>query len=157
MRRRFALLAAVVLAFNWTPAFAVEPSEMLKNPALEARAEAIAQELRCVVCQDETIAESSAPLAHDLRVLLRQRLLAGDTDRQAIQYIVDRYGQFVLLDPRVEPATYVLWFGPAVLLVIGAASAFLYIRRRRGEAAAREAPLSAEERDRVEALMRETG
>jgi cytochrome c-type biogenesis protein CcmH len=157
MRRVALLAAAVALVLGWRSAFAVEPGEMLKNPVLEARAEAISQELRCLVCQDETIDESNAPLAHDLRVLLRQRLLAGDTNRQAIQFIVDRYGQFVLLKPRVEPATYVLWFGPAALLVVAAAGAFLFIRRRAGKAAEEEAPLSAEERRRVETLLRESG
>jgi cytochrome c-type biogenesis protein CcmH len=154
---RLSVIAFLCIIARASPAFAVEPAEMLKNPVLEARAEAISRELRCLVCQDETIDESSAPLAHDLRVLLRRRLLAGDTDRQAIQFIVSRYGQFVLLKPRVEPATYVLWFGPAVLLAAGAVGAILFIRRRRGEAAGREAPLSPEEQRRVEALLRESG
>ncbi len=90
---------------------------MLKDAALEARARAISQELRCLVCQNESIDESNADLAHDLRVLLRQRLAAGDTDRQAIDFIVKRYGDFVLLKPPVEPATYFLWFGPAAVLL----------------------------------------
>ena len=93
-------------------AHAVEPNERLADPALEARARAISGELRCLVCQNESIDESGADLAHDIRVFVRQRLTAGDTDAQAIQAVVNRYGQFVLLKPPVEPATYVLWYGP---------------------------------------------
>src|SRR5690348_18309284 len=99
-----ALAAAIARA-----AFAVEPGERLADPALEARARALSQELRCLVCQNESIDDSNADLAHDLRVLLRQRLAAGDSDRQALDYIVARYGDFVLLKPPVEPATYALW------------------------------------------------
>jgi cytochrome c-type biogenesis protein CcmH len=135
-------------------AFAVEPSEMLKDPALEARARAISQELRCLVCQNESIDESNADLAHDLRVLLRQRLAAGDTDRQAIDFIVKRYGDFVLLNPPVEPATYFLWFGPAVLLIVGAAGALVFVRRR-NRLVPEPAPLSAPERQRLDALLRD--
>jgi cytochrome c-type biogenesis protein CcmH len=135
-------------------ALAVEPSEMLKDPKLEARARAISEELRCLVCQNESIDESNAALAHDLRVLLRQRLEAGDSDAQAIQYIVDRYGQFVLLRPPVEPATYVLWFGPAALLLLAGAGATLYLRRHRPESAP-AAPLSAAEEERLQSLLRE--
>jgi len=110
------------------PSFAVEPSEQLKNPALEARARAIGAGLRCLVCQNETIDESNASLAHDIRILLRERLTAGDTDEQAVQAIVKRYGEFVLLNPPVQPSTYVLWFGPlGILLIVWA--------RRRGLAA----------------------
>jgi len=127
---------------------------MLTDPALEARARAISKELRCLVCQNESIDESNADLAHDLRVLLRQRLAAGDTDRQAIDFIVKRYGNFVLLKPPVEPATYFLWFGPAAVLVIGAVGASLFVRRR-NRARSEPAPLSAQERQRLDALLRE--
>jgi cytochrome c-type biogenesis protein CcmH len=137
------------------PAVAVEPGEMLRNPALEARARAIGQELRCLVCQNESIDESNADLAHDLRVLLRQRIAAGDTDRQAIDFIVRRYGDFVLLKPPVEPATYLLWFGPAVVLVVGAAGALLFVRRR-NSTRRDPPPLSAEEQRRLDALLRES-
>ncbi|HEX4113876.1 MAG TPA: cytochrome c-type biogenesis protein [Stellaceae bacterium] len=136
------------------PAVAVEPSEMLKNPVLEARARTISKELRCLVCQNESIDESNADLAHDLRVLLRRRLAAGDTDRQAIDFIVRRYGDFVLLKPPVEPATYFLWFGPAALLIVGAAGALLFVRRR-NRTIREPAPLSAQEQQRLETLMRE--
>lgn len=136
------------------PALAVEPSEMLKDPALEARARAISKELRCLVCQNESIDESNAGLAHDLRVLLRQRLAAGDTDQQAIDFIVKRYGDFVLLKPPVEPATYLLWFGPAAVLVVGAIGAVIFVRRR-NRALPEPAPLSPQEKQRLEALLRE--
>lgn len=136
------------------PALAVEPSEMLKDPALEARARAISKELRCLVCQNESIDESNAGLAHDLRVLLRQRLAAGDTDQQAIDFIVKRYGDFVLLKPPVEPATYLLWFGPAAVLLVGAIGAVIFVRRR-NRALPEPAPLSPQEKQRLEALLRE--
>jgi cytochrome c-type biogenesis protein CcmH len=98
---------------------AVEPRERLADPALEARARTISGELRCLVCQNESIDESGAGLAHDIRVFVRQRLAAGDTDSRAMQAIVSRYGQFVLLNPPVEPATYVLWYGPPLLVAAG--------------------------------------
>jgi cytochrome c-type biogenesis protein CcmH len=145
----FSLL--LLLAFAGA-AHAVTPSEELANPVLEARAEAIGKELRCLVCQNESIEDSNADLAHDLRVLLRQRLVAGDSNAQAIQYIVDRYGQFVLLRPPVEPATYALWFGPPALLLIGALGVVLYLRRRAPEAVP---PLSEAERRRLGEILRE--
>jgi cytochrome c-type biogenesis protein CcmH len=128
---------------------------MLANPVLEARARAIGKELRCLVCQNESIDDSNADLAHDLRVLLRERLVAGDTDAQAIQYIVDRYGQFVLLKPPVEPATYVLWFGPLALLLVAGTGTVFYLRRHRPGAADFAAPLSADERQRIDRLLGE--
>jgi cytochrome c-type biogenesis protein CcmH len=148
------LLLIVLALLALAPAArAVEPGEMLANPALEARARAIGKELRCLVCQNESIDDSGATLAHDLRVLLRERLAAGDSDNQAVQYIVDRYGQFVLLRPPVEPATYALWFGPPALLALAAVGAFFYLRRRRPGAA--PAPLSEAERRRVAQLLGE--
>jgi cytochrome c-type biogenesis protein CcmH len=156
-RRRTHIAFAAVLLFLLAalfPAFAVEPSEMLKNPVLEARARTISKELRCLVCQNESIDESNADLAHDLRVLLRQRLQAGDTDRQAIDFIVKRYGDFVLLKPPVEPATYFLWFGPAAVLLIGAVGALLFVRRR-NRTLPEPPPLSVPEKQRLETLLRE--
>jgi len=152
--RLAAFLFFVLLALAG-PARAVEPGEMLANPVLEARARAIGKELRCLVCQNESIDDSNADLAHDLRVLLRERLVAGDTDAQAIQYIVDRYGQFVLLKPPVEPATYVLWFGPLALLLVAGAGTVFYLRRHRPEAMEVSAPLSADERQRIDRLLGE--
>jgi cytochrome c-type biogenesis protein CcmH len=136
-------------------AFAVEPSERLSDPAQEARARAISEELRCLVCQNETIDESSAPLAHDLRVLLRERIAAGDTDAQAVKYLTDRYGDFVLLKPPVEPATYLLWFGPIIVLLLGGGGALVYLRKRK--ALAPVAPLSEAEEQRIERLLKEEG
>ena len=155
MKALFALLALLLLApFLLAPrAFAVEPSERLANPALEARARALSEQLRCLVCQNETIDESGAPLAHDLRVLLRERIAAGDTDAQAMKFITDRYGDFVLLKPPVEPATYLLWFGPIIVLLFAGSGAWVYVRRRK--AAAPVAPLSAAEEQRIERLLKE--
>jgi cytochrome c-type biogenesis protein CcmH len=134
-------------------ALAVEPGERLADPALEARARALSQELRCLVCQNESIDESNADLAHDLRVLLRERLKAGDSDRQAMQYLVDRYGEFILLKPRVEPATYVLWFGPAIVLALAMAGLAVHFRRR--SATPDATPLDESERHRLAQLLRD--
>jgi cytochrome c-type biogenesis protein CcmH len=116
------------------PAWAVEPGEMLSDPVLEARARALSEELRCMVCQNESIDESSAPLAHDLRVLVRQRLKAGDSDQQVLDFLVARYGEFVLLKPRLSWHTAALWFGPPALLTGGVLilAMLVYRRRRRG-------------------------
>jgi cytochrome c-type biogenesis protein CcmH len=129
MIRRPLLVLGLLLAIG-PRAWAVEPSERLADPALEARARAISQELRCLVCQNESIDESNAPLAHDLRVLVRKRLVAGDSDRQVLNYIVARYGVFVLLDPPFEPVTWVLWLGPPIL-VLGTAAVLLFRAQRR--------------------------
>jgi cytochrome c-type biogenesis protein CcmH len=145
------ILCAMLFAL---PAYGVEPRERLADPLLEARARAISAELRCLVCQNESIDESGADLAHDIRALVRERLAAGDTNAQATQAIVGRYGQFVLLKPPVEPATYVLWYGPPMLVVIGLVTASLWLRRRQ-PAAADTAPLTAEETLRLHGLMRE--
>ena len=103
---------------------------MLGDPKLEARARALSQNLRCLVCQSQSIDDSGAPLAHDLRVLLRRRLEAGDTDEQAMRYIVSRYGDYVLLKPPLKLSTYPLWFGPLILLLFGLAVAVSFYRRR---------------------------
>lgn len=148
-----AWLLLAVSSLAWLPAAAVEPSEMLKDPALEARARDISRGLRCVVCQNESIDESNADLAHDLRVLVRERLVAGDSDAQVVQYIVDRYGDFVLLRPPVKPATYLLWASPAILLLIAAATIAIYLRRHRVAPTA-PPPLTPEEQARVTALLK---
>lgn len=135
-------------------ALAVEPNERLADPGLEARARAISATLRCLVCQNESIDDSSADLAHDIRVLVRQRLLAGETDAQVRQAIVDRYGQFVLLKPPVEPATWLLWFGPLAMLLVGFAGVVLWLNRRR-VAPIEAVPLTPEERRRLDSLLHE--
>ena len=147
------LLAAALLVVG-AAAYAVEPSERLADPALETRARTLSQQLRCLVCQNQSIDESNADLAHDLRTLLRKRLAAGDTDKQALDYIVARYGVFVLLDPPFEPTTYMLWLGPP-LLVLGL-GALLAIRAR-GRSDRDQPPLTEQERARAAALLSEHG
>jgi cytochrome c-type biogenesis protein CcmH len=143
MTRLIAALCALIFAA--APALAVLPSEQLANPKLEARARKIGAELRCLVCQNETIDESEAPLAGDLRVLLRQRLMAGDTDRQAIAYIVARYGHFVLLKPPFEADTIILWLGPFLVLVLGGLGVAAMVRGRVAPEAEASAVLTPEE------------
>ena len=126
---------------------------MLSNPKLEARARAIGEELRCLVCQNESIDDSDADLAHDLRVLVRQRILAGDTDEQVKQYIVARYGTYVLLKPPFDAETYLLWFGPALFLLCAVGLAIAFYRRSAAQAAA---PLTSDEARRVAVLVGDT-
>ncbi|HEY0435910.1 MAG TPA: cytochrome c-type biogenesis protein [Phenylobacterium sp.] len=130
MRRRLALIVVTAAALAG-PALAVTPDEQLADPKLEARARDVSQELRCVVCQNQSIDDSEAPLAHDLRVLLRERIAAGDTDAQAKAYLVQRYGSFVLLRPPFEPQTWALWLGPLLVLAIGGAGVAAYWREHR--------------------------
>ena len=153
--RRVLLHLALVAAFAGA-AFAVEPGERLADPALEARARTISKELRCLVCQNESIDDSNAALAHDLRVLLRERLAAGDSDPQVRDFLVRRYGQFVLLRPPIEPATYALWFGPFAVLALGAAGIAVYLRRR-ATSEPPPAPLDDSERRRLARLLKEDG
>ncbi|HYZ39394.1 MAG TPA: cytochrome c-type biogenesis protein [Stellaceae bacterium] len=143
--------AALLIAIGRQGANAVEPSERLADPALETRARALSQELRCLVCQNQSIDESNANLAHDLRVLLRKRLAAGDTDQQVRDYIVSRYGQFVLLDPPFEPLTYLLWLGPPLFVFGGGGLLLVRARRRRPDRDL--APLTEEERARAAVLL----
>ena len=149
------VLVSLCLSCLLSPAVAVLPSERLADPALEARARMLSQELRCLVCQNQSIDDSNADLAHDLRVLVRERLEAGDSDRQVLAYLTSRYGEYVLLRPPVKPATWLLWFGPPALLVVGAAAMVLVWRRRRAAAGTAPAPLSADERQRLARLMKE--
>jgi cytochrome c-type biogenesis protein CcmH len=138
------------------PALAVEPSEMLDNPVLEQRARELSAEIRCVVCQNESIDSSHAEIAHELRVLVRERLVAGESDQEVLDYLVARYGDFVLLRPPVKPATYLLWFGPFALLLIGMVAVFVFFRRQR--AVATQAPaLSPAEKARLSRLLAEEG
>lgn len=153
--RRSALFAAALAAAlaAAVPASAVEPDEILADPALEARARDLSRGLRCLVCRNESIDESRAPLARDLRLLLRERLVAGDSDEAAIAYIVDRYGEYVLLNPTRQGANLMLWFAGPALLVGGVAVAGTYVARRR-RAAEPETALTPEEEARLEVLMR---
>jgi cytochrome c-type biogenesis protein CcmH len=126
-----ALLATLALLWLALPALAVNPDEMLADPALEARARAISEGLRCLVCQNESIDDSDADLAHEIRVLVRERLKAGDSDQQAVQYLVDRYGEYVLLKPVFAWHTLALWVAAPSLLVIGGIVLLVTARRRR--------------------------
>jgi len=137
------------------PAFAVQPDEILKDPVLESRARSLSQELRCMVCQNQSIDDSDAPLAKDLRVLVRERLSAGDTDRQVIDFLVARYGEFVLLKPRFNLHTLLLWLAPFGVLIVAAIAFFAAGRRLRGPDAAGDAKLSKDEEARVAALMKD--
>jgi cytochrome c-type biogenesis protein CcmH len=144
--RRFASIALLLALLAPTLASAVTPDEMLKDPALEARARHLSQELRCMVCQNQDIDDSEAPLAHDLRVLVRQRLEAGDSDQQVLDYLVARYGEFVLLRPRFEMHTLLLWGLPPLALIAGTVGLFLAMRRRRSADTDPEQLSTAEQR-----------
>ncbi|HEY7610632.1 MAG TPA: cytochrome c-type biogenesis protein [Alphaproteobacteria bacterium] len=152
--RRVALALLLVLAALPAQA-AIAPDEILPDPALEARARGITKQLRCLVCQNQSIDDSNAPLARDLRILVRERLKAGDSDAAAIAYVVARYGDFVLLRPPIKATTWVLWFGPAAILLGGAVFLWLRVRRRKGAPAA-PAPLDPEEQKKLSALVGET-
>ena len=129
---RFVSMIVFTLTLLAAPhAFAVQPDEVLKDPALEARARTLSKELRCMVCQNQSIDDSDAPLARDLRVLVRERLEAGDSDQQVIDFLVARYGDFVLLKPRFTSYTALLWLMPAVVFVIGALALVVFARRHR--------------------------
>ncbi|HEY0146821.1 MAG TPA: cytochrome c-type biogenesis protein [Methylovirgula sp.] len=123
------LIVLAVLTLGPLLAHAVQPAEMLSDPQLEARARAISAGLRCLVCQNESIDESNATLAHDIRVLVRERLLAGDSDEQIRNFLVSRYGNFILLKPPFEPGTYLLWLTPLILLLAGGGAIYLNTRR----------------------------
>jgi len=149
VRRALALAAVLLISL---PALAVEPTEMLKDPALEARARTLSRELRCVVCQNQSIDDSQAEVAHDMRIAVRERLTAGDSDRAVMDYMVARYGDYVLLEPPFKPRTLLLWLGaPLVLLVAGAA--LLFAARRR-PAIVPPAPLDDAEKRRLDALLK---
>lgn len=145
-----ALALLVCLAL---PAHAVRPDEMLADPALEARARDIGKELRCLVCRNQSIDDSEADLAHDLRVLVRQRLSAGDTNRQVVDYIVSRYGDFVLLRPPFKLDTWLLWGGPGLVLLIGLLALGRYMRRQAGITA--PPPLSTDEQQRLAHILKD--
>jgi cytochrome c-type biogenesis protein CcmH len=147
--RRTAL--ALLVASLVGPAYAVQPDEVLQDPALERRARDISAELRCLVCQNQSIDDSDAPLAKDLRVLVRERLKAGDNDADVRDFVVQRYGEFVLLKPSFGLHTALLWLGPVLILGAGALSLIVILRRRHANVAA---PLSADERAALDKLLR---
>ena len=145
------LLALALLLALAARAGAVQPGEELADPALEARARALSQEIRCLVCQNQSIDESEADLARDLRLIVRERIAAGEDDAQVKAFLVERYGDFVLLDPPVKPKTWLLWFGPAAVLAMAMAGAALYLRR--GPRRADAPPLDEAERAELERIL----
>lgn len=156
MSVRLPLLALLVLLSLW-PATGgtVEPDEMLTDPALEARAREISKEVRCLVCRNESIDDSNADLARDLRILVRERIEAGDSDAQVKDYLVARYGEFVLLKPRFSAANAFLWLAGPVLFVAGLIAAIVFMRRRRPGAGAEQKALSEEERAELDRILKE--
>jgi cytochrome c-type biogenesis protein CcmH len=150
--RRLATIALVLAIIASSSSLAVQPEEMLKDPKLEARARELSRELRCMVCQNQSIDESEAPLARDLRLLVRERLTKGDTDQQVLDFLVVRYGEFVLLKPPLESRTIILWALPLLALLAGAVGLFFAVRRRR-TVQLEPATLSIEERRRLSTLV----
>jgi cytochrome c-type biogenesis protein CcmH len=146
------LISALFVA---TQALAGLPGEQLADPRLEARARALSQELRCVVCQNQTIDDSDASIAHDLRLIVRERLRAGDSDEQAKAFIVSRYGSYVLLKPPLEAATILLWFGPLLILVAGAIGTAFYLRNRGMAEHLGNAMMTKEEEIKLAGILRE--
>lgn len=155
MRR---VLLALMLAAA-APAFAADPSEMLKDPALEHRAEKLGKELRCLVCQSESIEDSNADLAKDLRIIVREQIQNGKSDAEVKKFVVDRYGDYVLLKPPFKAGTLVLWLGPFAFLVVGIGAAWAFYRRRgtatNAAAPLAPAPLTEAEKRRLAALLKD--
>ena len=147
------LFLAVFLCLSALPALAVNPDEILADPALEARARALSSQLRCMVCQNQSIDDSNAELARDLRLLVRERITDGDSDEQVIDYVVSRYGEFVLLKPRLSAHTYLLWGAPIALFVIGLIAMGVYARSRVARPTGRK--LSDEEQAALDRLLKE--
>ncbi|MGR9175040.1 cytochrome c-type biogenesis protein [Rhizobium leguminosarum] len=150
MMRR--LLLAFALLLMAAPAFAVNPDEVLADPALEARARALSAELRCMVCQNQSIDDSNADLAKDLRLLVRERITDGDSDEAVLNYIVSRYGEFVLLKPRVAMKTVLLWGAPVLLVLAGGLSLLVFARKRAGKPTGSK--LTADEQARLSELLK---
>ena len=154
MRRLLLVLA--FLSFSAGSSLAVQPDEVLDNAELEARARSISTDIRCLVCQNQSIDDSNAPLARDLRLLVRERLVAGDSDAEVVNYLVDRYGEFVLLQPRFGLHTLVLWLGPFAILALAAFAALKW-RRPAGASDSGEEALSPDEARRLDELIKRDG
>lgn len=150
MIRRVLLALALMLAA--APALAVNPDEVLSDPALETRARAVSAQLRCMVCQNQSIDDSNADLARDLRLLVRERITDGDSDEQVLDYIVSRYGEFVLLKPRFSVRTLLLWGAPVLLILAGGTALIVFARKRAGKPTGSK--LTAEEQARLTELMK---
>lgn len=144
---------ALILMLIATPLWAVEPDEILDDPVLEQRARELSKGLRCLVCQNESIDESNATLARDLRLLVRERLVAGDSDEAAVEYIVARYGEFVLLNPPVTGANWLLWGAGPLMLLLAGGLGFVYLRGRAAGRSTPDAPLDAEEQARLDKIL----
>ena len=153
MRNRLRLACLALLLLAAPVAHAVQPDEVMADTAKEQRARALSRELRCMVCQNQSIDDSDAPLARDLRLLVRERLAAGDSDNQVLDFLVARYGQFVLLKPRFERQTLLLWLLPPLLLLGGGLALWLQVRRRSQRGVETAPKLTAEEETRLAALM----
>src|ERR1700746_2022727 len=151
--QRFLAIACVLASLGLSAAHAVLPDEVMSDPAREARARNLSRELRCMVCQNQSIDDSEAPLARDLRLLVRERIAAGDSDSQGIDFLVARYGEFVLLKPRFERQTLLLWLVPPLVLFGGSVALLMHTRRRARGAAEQSTSLSAEEEAKIAALM----
>lgn len=152
--KRLLLTMALVLGVA-APAIAVDPREMLADPALEHRAREIGKELRCLVCQNQSIDDSDADLARDLRIIVRERLKVGESDSQVLAFVTARYGDYVLLKPPFKLSTYALWFGPLVIFAAAVLAVFAFYRRSAAPAESVVRPLSDEEQQQVEFLLKE--
>lgn len=144
-----------LLFFLVTPALAIQPDEILEDKVLEERARVISKELRCLVCQNQSIDDSDAPLAKDLRVLVRERLQAGESDEKVIEFVADRYGDFVLLRPPVKASTLTLWISPIAILIVGVIFLLMRFRKQEKNMPVKVPPLSSEETKKLEAALGE--
>jgi cytochrome c-type biogenesis protein CcmH len=152
MKPILACVFAMAVMMGSSAVYAVQPDEIMSDPAMETRARDLSRELRCMVCQNQSIDDSEAPLARDLRLLVRERIAAGDSDAQVIDFLVARYGEFVLLKPRLKPHTLLLWLLPPLALAGGGFALWTHGRRRSRSAAAEDQSLTAEEQARLERL-----
>ena len=154
-RYLFQLLLTLIIILNVNPAYAVHPDEMLADPAQEARAREVGKDLRCLVCRNQSIDDSEADLAHDLRVIVRERIAAGDSNDQVLAYVRARYGDFVLLRPPLQGDTLLLWGGPLIVLLVGGFAVWRFCRGR--AALPGPPPLSVEERQRLDLVLQQGG
>lgn len=149
------LILSLALCLLAAPVWAVQPDEVLDDPQLEQRARDISAGLRCLVCRNESIDDSNAGLARDLRLLVRERLVAGDSDDEVVEFIVDRYGEYVLLNPRATGSNLVLWLAGPAMLLVGAGLGWTYLRRRERAEEGRLEPLSDQEAERLREIMKD--
>ena len=160
MKKLFSILAIMFLALSvYTPAGAIEPDEILSDPALELRAREVSKQLRCVVCQNQSIDDSNADLARDMRLLVRDRILDGDTNQGVLDYMVSSYGDYVLLKPPFKASTVLLWTGPFIIFVLGFIAVGFYFRRRPAEktiSTINQTPLDDDERAKIERALSST-